>query len=306
MSVYTQITASELQELLSQYNIGDYVNHQGISAGISNSLYTLTTTTGPYIFTLYEEVIEHDLPFYLELTHFLAKHGLPCPRTIVRRDKKMYSNIHGKPCTIIECLPGKTFECITSQHCHLLGDAVGRMHRSTHDYACRPENRRGMAWFKQMADTLESLISADQTKLIKDEITFQSTHSCDHLPKGIIHADLFRNNVLFENGKLTGLIDFAYACYDTYLYDLAIIINDWCLTDNYQLDPDRFNAFLKHYQTHRYLSQTENDAWRPALRRAALRFWLSRLHDLHFPNKQSIGTIHNPEVFQKILLQHRN
>src|SRR6185436_1710025 len=188
--------------------------------------------------------------------------------------------------------------------CAALGTLLARMHLAGRSYAGYLENPRGMRWWRSAASEVRPLLESTEQALLDEELRFQSLHRFPDVPRGPVHADLFRDNVLFEEERLSGVIDFYFAGVDCLIYDVAVCANDWCLADperDPRLDPIRTTALLDAYRTLRPLSAPERDAWPVMLRAAALRFWLSRLHDKHLPRPGELVKVHDPDVFGEIL-----
>ena len=301
MSVYTSINQDELSSFLLNYQVGTLVDFKGISEGIENTNYFVTTTEGRFVLTIFEQLSADELPYFLDLMAFLAEHEVPSAHPVADNNGHYLRELQGKPAALVARLNGSGIQQTNPQQCHALGNSLGKLHAVSHHFKGDRANPRGPAWWYEMSDKLEGHLSDEERRLLDDELAFQKTHSRDQLPVGVIHADLFRDNALFDANTLTGIIDFYYACNDVQLYDLAITVNDWCSNSDGTLDPLRVSAMLESYALQRPLFGQEKDAWPVMLRAAALRFWLSRLHDKHFPKEGEMTHIKDPDVFKHIL-----
>lgn len=301
MSVFTTVTTEQLGQWLRAYPLGELLDLQGIASGITNTNYFVTTTTGRYVLTLFEKNSADELPYFLDLMGHLAERGIACPRPVLNFDGQSLSELNGKPAALVSCLRGRSIEHATVQHCSEVGRVLAEMHLAGRSFPNHMENPRGEAWRKQTAVKVMHFLNAEDQAMLREELAFEAGLSLDDLPHGVIHADLFRDNVLFEEDLLGGVIDFYYACNDILLYDLAIAANDWCSTADGEIDAARLRALLQSYHAVRTLSEEEHAAWTGMLRIAALRFWLSRLYDLHFPQEGEIIHAKDPNFFRQIL-----
>ena len=302
MSVYTTIEQDELEAFLLNYNVGELVDYTGISDGIENTNYFFNTTQGKYVLTIFEELSAAELPYFLDLMAFLAEHEVPSAHPIEDTNGRFLRTLKNKPAALVVRLSGKGVNKVNANQCQALGSNLGKLHAVSHQFSEHRDNPRGPSWWHDMSAKLDKHLSSDERELLDAEMSFQTKHRRDKLPTGVIHADLFRDNALFEADNLTGIIDFYYACNDVQLYDLAITVNDWCSKPDGSLDTVRVSAMLESYMIKRPLQDEEIDAWPMMLRAAALRFWLSRLHDKHFPKEGEMTHIKDPDVFKNILL----
>jgi homoserine kinase type II len=305
MSVYTHVSTEELSLWLARYSLGDVHAFEPIAAGIENTNYFLTADKGRYVLTLYERVPGEELPFYLNLMAHLARNGVQSPAPEPDRSGALWSFLNGKPAGLVSRLPGDAVERPTPAQCAAAGDTLARMHLAVANYRGRLTNRRGPGWWRQAAGAVRPFLNADQQALLAAEIRFQTGFAKQKLPRGAIHGDYFCDNVLFEDGRVAGVIDFGFAATDAFTYDLAIAINDWCVhadgASAGALHDERVDAMLRAYAAVRPLSDEERGAWPALLRAAALRFWLSRLYDLHLPRAGELTHAHDPGVFERIL-----
>jgi len=303
MSVYTSIEQSELEVFLTHYSIGDLISFEGISAGIENTNYFVTTSSGKYVLTIFETVDKHELPYFLELMAYLAEHQFPSAHPLADDSGGYMRQLKNKPAALVHKLVGKHIKQANLAQCREVGKALGHMHAVGQNFSGTRDNQRGFDWWHSASDTVIDKLPTEQQQQLRDEIEFQKQHVHDNLPRGVIHADLFRDNALFEGDTLTGIIDFYYACNDILLYDLAITVNDWCVKQDGELNDNQVKTLIASYQTERPLNQNEIDKWPVMLRAAALRFWLSRSLDWYFPRDGEMTHSHDPGVFQRILNQ---
>jgi homoserine kinase type II len=301
LSVYTPVSEAELDEWLRNYSVGRLQALEPIKAGIENSNFFVTTTQGRYVLTLFERLPAAELPFYLDLMAHLARHGIPSPAPIADLSDQYLQRLNGKPAALVTRLPGRSLERPGAAECGELGALLARMHLAGRSYPAYLENPRGPKWWRLAAADLKPFLGKEEVGLLESELAFQAQHRFPDLPRGPVHADLFRDNALFENARISGVIDFYFAGVDCLLYDVAVCANDWCLDTNFGLEPGRTDALLAGYEAVRPLTPTERAAWPVMLRAAALRFWLSRLHDFHLPRPGMLVHAHDPEHFRKIL-----
>ena len=302
MSVYTPVSESELVAWLGNYSVGTLVACEPIKAGIENTNYFVTTSQGRYVLTLFERLPADELPFYLDLMAHLARHGIPCPAPIADLQDRYLQHLNGKPAALVTRLPGRALEKPGERECGELGALLGRMHLAGRSYPAYLENPRGPKWWRVAAKEVLPFLKKDQAGLLESELQFQSEQRFPDLPRGPVHADLFRDNTLFEKGRISGVVDFYFAGVDCLLYDLAVCANDWCLVEGgVALDTGRAFSLLAGCQGVRPFTPLEQAAWPAMLRAAALRFWLSRLHDYHLPRPGMLVHAHDPEHFRKIL-----
>jgi homoserine kinase type II len=304
LSVYTPVTESELSDWLRNYSIGRLTKFEPIKSGIENTNYFVTTAQGRYVLTLFERLPAEELPFYLDLMAHLARHGIPCPAPIADLSDRYLQRLNGKPAALVTRLPGKSVERPSVAECAELGMLLGRMHLAGRSYGAYLENPRGSKWWRLAAREVDPFLDEDKKSLLKSELAFQADHRFPDLPRGPVHADLFRDNALLQDGRISGVFDFYFAGVDCLLYDVAVCANDWCLADpasDRRLDEARTRALLEGCHAVRPFSALERSAWPAMLRAAALRFWLSRLHDLHLPRPGPLVHAHDPEHFRHVL-----
>ena len=303
MSVFTPVSSDEARALLEHYTLGELEKLEGIAQGVENTNYFLTTTTGEYVLTLFENIPRQDLPFYVGLMDHLVEHDVACPAPMRRDDGTMLTEVNGKPAVIVSRLPGAPEQRPDAKRCHRAGEILGSIHVAGEEYEGALDNWRGREWRERFAQAVAPKISRAENDLIESENRFQAAQDDSIAPQGIIHGDYFHDNVLWENPHDGGVIDFYFACDDVLLYDVAIGVNDWCVNPDATLDVERTHAFIAGYERNRPLEDLERELWPTMLRRAALRTWLGRLGYNYFP-RDSHMTIPKDHAFSRRLLEH--
>jgi homoserine kinase type II len=310
MAVFTALTEAEVERLLRQYSLGRLRALQGIASGIENSNFFLSTDAGEFVLTVFERLNFAQLPFCLELMQHLARRGLPVPEPRETRSGTLMAEARGKPVAIVDRLPGRWIDAPTPAHCTAMGELLARMHLQARDYPRFQPNLRGIGWWKDVLVRLEPKLADETFHELAEEVIFQDTFfrsaAFERLPGGPVHADLFRDNVLWQDGRIGGVIDFYFAGCTLWLYDLAVTVNDWCVDlATGSFEPPRAQALLDAYHAVRPLTELEHECWRTVLRAAALRFWISRLYDLHLPRAAQTLTPHDPGRFEATLRLRR-
>lgn len=304
MAVFTRVLRDELQTWLTDYSVGTLIDFRGIESGIENTNYFVTTSEGEFVLTLFEVLKPQELPFYLNFMAHLANHGIPCPRPIANLQNQYLGELKNKPASLVSRLEGTSVLKPTAMHCAKVGKLLANMHLAGKSYPLAMENPRGPTWRKQAAQRVWEFLSGEESELLQSELDFQDSLDIAVLPRSVVHADLFRDNVLFRGTDIGGVIDFYFAGTDAWLFDLAVTVNDWCVASPVELDPERLSALLEGYCQLRPVSADEKLLWPAMLRSAALRFWLSRLYDLYLPRQGEIIKPHDPAHFQRILQGH--
>ncbi len=308
MAVFTEVSFDDAAALASRLGIGELTALKGIASGIENTNYFADTSQGRYVLTVFERLSAEQLPFYLHLMKHLAVHGIPVPNPQADASGEIMHSLHGKPAAVVNRLPGSHQLAPDVAHCQSVGSMLARMHVAGRDYPRQQPNLRGLGWWTQTVPVVSPFLTDAQRALIEAELAFQqqlaAAPAYAALPRGPVHADLFRDNVMFDGHSLTGFFDFYFAGVDTFLFDIAVCLNDWCIDiDNGHLDEDRAAAFVAAYGVVRPLTHDETRLMPALLRAAALRFWISRLWDYHLPRDAAVLTAHDPAHFERVLRQ---
>ena len=316
MAVYTQVSYDEAGLLLQRLQLGQLQSMEGCSGGIENTNYFVTTDSGAYVLTLFERLSAAQLPFYLRLMKHLARDSIPVPEPAADASGSLMYTVNGKPATVVNRLRGKSELSPQREHCASVGAWLAKMHLAGQRFDMQQPNLRGLTWWNDTVPVILPHLEASQQSLILSELAYQN-HVAElsiyaALPRGPIHADLFRDNVMFAPSfsdgdsrlEMTGFFDFYFAGVDAWVFDLAVCLNDWCV-DLVTGAPDlaRTQAFVGAYEAVRALTLAERHSLPAMLRAAALRFWISRLWDLHLPREASVLTAHDPTHFERVLRQ---
>jgi len=305
MSVYTTIDETQLKTFLRIYSVGKLIKFQGITEGIENTNYFVTTDSGEYVLTIFETLTLKELPFYVELMAFLNEHNIPSAHPVRNNQQSYLGELAGKPCILMQRLHGRSVNQPSTAQCESIGVVLAKLHLSGKYFEMMQPNKRGTQWQQVTGAELFRLLPPEDAKLMQAELVEYGQQDLQQLPSGVVHADLFRDNVLFHENQLTGLLDFYNACNDHLLYDLAITVNDWCVEDSGKLDFDRARALCGGYQSCRTVTPVERDAWPVMLKIAAMRFWLSRLWSQYHPIEGELTFQKNPDEFKNIILQRK-
>ena len=306
MAVFTEVTEAQANDLMQALNLGQLTALRGIEGGIENTNYFASTDQGEYVLTLFERLTHEQLPFYLFLMKHLAGRGIPVPDPSANRDGDVLHTLCGKPAAVVNKLVGKSQLQPQAVHCAAVGDMLARMHLAGADYNRSQPNLRGLTWWNETVPVVLPYLDLPQAALLRSELAYQN-HIAEGaayaaLPRGPVHADLFRDNVMFDGEQLTGFFDFYFAGVDTWLFDLAVCLNDWCIDlPTGAHDSARAQAMVQAYNRVRPLSAAERELLPALLRAGALRFWISRLWDYHLPREAAMLTPHDPTHFERVL-----
>ena len=310
MAVYTDVAAEELAEFLSRYDIGELLSYKGIAEGVENSNFLLHTGKGHFFLTLYEKrVAKGDLPFFLGLMAHLAAHGIRCPQPVATRAGDVLGTLAGRPAAIIDFLEGMWPRRPNVAHCAAIGEALARLHLAGGDFAMTRPNALSVAGWRPLFDVAAS--RADQVQpglreFLGAELDHLEAGWPQDLPRGVIHADLFPNNVFFIKDKLSGLIDFYFACTDAFAYDLAICLNSWCFEADASFNLTKGQALLAGYESVRPLTTAEVEALPQLCRGSALRFLVTRLVDwLNVPPGALVKPLDPLEYDRRLVFHQR-
>ncbi len=310
MAVYTEVSFDEAASLVARLGLGELGALQAIRSGIENTNYFADTNRGRYVLTVFERLTFEQLPFYLQLMKHLAERGIPVPGPKADAGGAILHTLQGKPAAVVDRLRGRHHLAPDAAHCAALGAMLARMHLAGADFPMHQPNLRGLAWWIETVPVVLPYLTPVQRDLIEGELAYQKQLAASPayvaLPRGAIHADLFRDNVMFEatdaGDRLTGLFDLYFAGVDTYAFDIAVCLNDWCIDlQSGRLAEDRATALVAAYAAVRPLAGGERRLMPALMRAAALRFWLSRLWDLHLPRDASLLTAHDPTHFERVL-----
>jgi len=303
MSVFTPVSNDQLRQWLVNFPAGELLDLQGIPAGIDNSNFFVTTTKAKFVLTLFERLSEPEVDYYLSLMAFLSQ-KVPSAAPLADQQGNLYRMLNGKLAALIERLPGKNMLSPTVHECVEIGKALANLHLAGQEFSNHMPQPRGLSWCLDTAEQVKRFLSEVEHDELDTEVHYQQHMRYDGLPKGVVHADLFRDNVLFEDGKITGIIDFYFSGRGYLLYDVAIVINDWCLNADYTFDLARYQAVIDAYAAIRPFTPAEKTAWTSMLRLAALRFWLSRVYDKFLPRDGTMVHCHDPAHFRRVLQNH--
>jgi homoserine kinase type II len=308
MAVYTEVSFDELEALLGEYDVGRPTSFKGIAEGIENSNFFLTTDRGAFVLTLYEKrVREEDLPYFLGLLEHLHAKGIPCPLPVRLRDGRLWTSVHGRCVALLTFLNGLSLLRPGAEQCAAAAAACAELHAAGAGFPLQRANALGLDGWRKLADA--TLAQADSVQRGLAELIVLSLADLERdwpagLPGGVIHADLFPDNVLFLDGRVSGLIDFYFSCNDAFAYDLAVMLNAWCFESDGAFNHTKGRRLIAAYVEHRPLTTEEHEALPVLARGAALRFLLTRLYDWLHPDPAATVRPKDPREFAKRLRFH--
>lgn len=308
MAVFTPVSSDEASALLSRLGLGVLQSLRGIEGGIENTNYFFSCDAGEYVLTLFERLSAEQLPFYLHLMKHLAGAGIPVPDPQADAAGSLLHRVCGKPAAVVNRLHGRSQLAPQPVHCAGVGSMLARMHLAGRSFPLQQPNLRALAWWNDTAPVVLPHLSPAQAELLQSELAWQNqlaqSAAYAALPRGPVHADLFRDNVMFDGEVLTGFFDFYFAGVDSFLFDMAVALNDWCIDlGTGAHHAERASAFLRGYQAVRPLTAAERILLPDMARAGALRFWISRLWDYHLPRDAALLTAHDPTHFERVLRQ---
>ena len=313
MAVYTQVSFDQANAYFHTLGLGPLTRLEGCAGGIENTNYFADTAQARYVLTLFERLSAEQLPYYLRLMRHLAQHGIPVPNPAADAQGQLLHSLQGRPSCVVSLLAGKSELQPGTDHCAQVGAMLARMHLAGGSFDMQQPNLRGLDWWQRTVPEVLPFVTPEQSALLQSELAAQQAlaQTADYaaLPRGPIHADLFRDNVMFApdaqgRDQLTGFFDFYFAGNDAWVYDIAICLNDWCVDMAKGVaDAARTDAFMQAYTSVRALQASEAAVFASLLRAAAFRFWLSRLWDLHLPRQAAMLKAHDPAPFERILRQ---
>ena len=310
MSVYTELSHADFETILSGYALGSLHGFEGIAAGIENSNFFVTTDSGHYVLTIFERMDAEELPYFMRLMKHLSHNGLSCPDVMVRNDGELIFDMHHKKGCIVSCLSGRTLDELNMAQLKSSGRALAQLHLAGNGFDEHRDNPTGIKWLEETIDTMmgdvQEKYGEGSALLLYDEMNFQrEVHAKGFdLPEGVIHGDLFTDNILFEGDEVSGIIDFYYAHTAAYAMDIAISLNAQAVLLGSD-DQPRMQAFLEGYESLRPLNEAEKAALPVLLRLGALRFWTSRLYDALYPRGGAMTQTKDPEEYRRKLVLHR-
>ena len=315
MAVFTEVSPQAACEFLTQYDVGDFVAIKPIASGIENTNYFLTTTSGEWVLTIFERLKPEELPFYLELCEHLARKGCRVAAPPRTKDGRLFTTLSGKPAALANRLVGTSERKMGVAECRSMGTLLAQMHRAVTDFPLFQENLRGLSWWKATVPGLKDYLPAVLFADLTGEVAFLEkafyAPEWQALPLLACHCDLFRDNTLIaeagtERAAVAGVFDFYFAGCVPRLYDLAVVVNDWCIDpETGRFIPELLKALMDAYHAANPLAPEEKNLWRTALRAGATRFWVSRLNDFYKPRKASLLKPHDPTHFERVLHDRR-
>jgi len=310
MAVYTPITKEKLSSFLENYNIGSLEDFKGVLEGVENTNYKIITSQGNFILTIFEKrVKEQELPFFIELQNHLSNKNIKCPSPIPNRNEQHIDTIEDKPCVLMSFLEGKKIKNSTSYHCHQIGRLTAKIHLYSKDFNVTRNNGLHQKHWEDIFGKCKN--SKDRRygelyQIIEQELQYLDKNWPRKLPTGIIHGDIFPDNVFFIENNVSGIIDFYFSCNDFYAYDLAITTNAWCFDKKESFQKEKFDSLLKGYQQHANMSNDEKSHFNTLLRGAAMRILVTRLYDQLYHPDGAMVVPKDPFEFFDIMKWHQN
>lgn len=312
MAVYTHLDKADFESILQQYDVGTFESFEPIRQGVENTNYHVFTTQGRYILTIFEKRVNAaDLPFFFAFTSYLTDNGIVCPSALKDRDGKILNILNNKHYALISWLPGTDVATkdITPQLCEQLGRLVARMHRAACGFNQSRPNDLNVAGWKALAEKIGPLANnvADglEMKIAQDLKKIQRDWPAN-LPSGVVHADIFPDNVFIKDDRIYGVIDFYFSCRDAFIYDLALVVNAWCFDENHHWVQQRWDSLYEGYKSIRPLNRDEKDSFQLIASGAAMRILMTRLHDWVFHDDAALVTPKDPKEYIKKLDFHRD
>ena len=311
MAVFTKLEEKEIKEFINIYDIGNLEKYDEIVEGIENTNYLIICNKKRYILTIFERrVEEQDIPFFIDLKLFLSENNFKCPKPLMNKNGEIINSLKNKKAIIISFIEGKKIDTPNSMQCKEVGKMLGDLHVITMNFNKKRENSLGIKEWKNLFNKCEKSNEGYFDEIISDlkkEIYFLENTWPKNLPSGIIHADLFKDNIFFKENKIIGVIDFYFSCYHFFIYDISIVINDWCFEENGKVFKHKyFDAIIEGYNSKRKLKSEEISALNLILRAATVRILVTRLHDYIFHPKDSIVVKKDPYQYHNILKWHQN
>ncbi len=297
MSVYTSVSPEQLGAILSEFELGALLGFEGIAAGIENSNYFLTTSTGKFVLTIFETLPVGELDYFLELMAHLAHRNIPNPVPVKTRGGSFLGSVSGKPCAVVNRLEGTSVSVPSEDDCRQVGAALAQLHLAAAEFTGSRANDRGAAWRSGVLQKVADCLPAEDLGRIHTLGKIANPENWQWVPQGVLHADLFRDNVLFAGEQLSGIIDFYYAFNGPLIYDLAIVAADWAWVPFMYFEPQRAAALVAGYTSLRPVLECEVELWTDALAAAGLRFYLSRVHEMRFPKSGERTQLKDPAPF---------
>tara|TARA_Y100000996_G_scaffold324800_1_gene260868 strand:+ start:2639 stop:3586 length:948 start_codon:yes stop_codon:yes gene_type:complete len=311
MAVFTKLKKTEIENFLDGYNIGKLDSYSEIVEGVENTNYKIICNKKPYILTIFEKrVKEEDLPFFMDLKLYLNNQNFSCPKPLRNKNENIINSIKNKKAVIITFIEGKKIDSPNHIECYEVGKMIGNLHNLTINFNQKRNNGLDITELKRILNKCDNNKNTDFIEIcseLKNEINFLENSIPTNLPSGIVHADLFKDNIFFKEKKITGVIDFYFSCFHFLLYDISIVINDWCFEKNGNTFNNKFfNAIIEGYNLSRNLEKEELQSFNLILRIAAVRILITRIHDYIFHQNDSIVIKKDPREYFNILKWHQN